>query len=85
MTNCQYAILWRVESTSGMREGRGLLCRLTIVKAVTRWGFFTGKEGLRYSTVWRLHRAHVGGGVEWSGSQGPLYKEMTWPKIWSNS
>ena len=43
----------KVESTSGMRDGCGLLYRPTSPKAVTRreppFDFFTKKEGFRYS------------------------------------
>ena len=51
MTNCQQPILQRVESTTGMKEGWGLLYQPTSAKVVTRWafGFFTKKEGLMYS------------------------------------
>ena len=51
----QGAMVRRVESTSGIREGCGLLRRPTSVKAVTRRhppeGFLTRNDGLRYSTV----------------------------------
>ena len=45
----------RVELTSGVREGCGLLCCATLAKAVMRRcppeGFLTRNDGLRYSTV----------------------------------
>ena len=50
-----WAMRRRVESTSGSKDGWGLLYRPKSAKAVTRreppFGFFTRKEGFRYSTV----------------------------------
>ena len=50
-----WAMSRRVESTSGSRDGCGLLYLPTSAKAVTRrepsLGFFTRNDGFRYSTV----------------------------------
>ena len=50
-----WAMRLRVESTSGSKDGCGLLYLPMSAKAVTRQepllGFFTRKDGFRYSTV----------------------------------
>ena len=71
----------RVESTSGSKDGWGLLYRPTSAKAVTRreppFGLFTRKEGFRYSTViptssgrWKTPSCSRWSNVSWSSTGG---------------